>query len=92
MIGAQKSIPSQGKLPLKYHAIRPVSRTGAQVLSIPTGTSGFHRLNISEPAISRSELQPATRPPPADSPSFSRPKIMTRNEPSTRMIVCTASV
>src|SRR6266571_9134189 len=55
MIGAQKSMPSQGKYPLKYHAsfttcpAELVSRTGAHVPCTPAGINGFHRLNMSEP-------------------------------------------
>jgi len=55
MMGAQISIPGQGKFPLKYHAcltIAPaefVSSTGDQVDWTPAGVIGFHRLNISEP-------------------------------------------
>ncbi len=55
MIGAQISMPGQGKLPLKYQAWRTiapaplVSRTGAQVDWTPAGVIGRQRLSISEP-------------------------------------------
>ena len=62
--GAQIAMPSQGKLPLKYHASRTISpaaffsSTGAQVPWTPAGKSGFQRLNMSEPQITRSSCQP----------------------------------
>src|SRR5690348_5371703 len=55
IIGAQNSIPSHGKFPLKYHACRmmcpaaSVCITGAHVPCTPAGISGFQRLNMSEP-------------------------------------------
>jgi len=55
MIGAQNSMPSQGKYPLKYQAsfttfpAASVSKTGAQVPWTPAGIKGFHKLNKSEP-------------------------------------------
>ncbi len=58
MIGAQMAIPNQGKRSLKYQAMRVDSLTGAQVPSIPAGTNGFHRLNMSEPAMRRSSCHP----------------------------------
>ncbi len=64
MIGAQKSMPSQGNLSLKYQACvttAPAASftcTGDQVDSTPAGVRGFHRLNISDPQNSRSLLQP----------------------------------
>ncbi len=58
MTGAQIAMPSQGKLVLKYQAIRPGSFTGAQVPSIPAGMSGFQRLNMSEPQRRLSSPQP----------------------------------
>lgn len=63
MIGAQNSIPSHGKFPLKYQACltiwpaAPFSITGAQVPICPTGISGFQRLNMSEPHQWRSSVQ-----------------------------------
>src|SRR5438034_8645147 len=67
MMGAQNSIPSHGKLPLKYHACFTtcpaalVSITGDQVFSTPGGINGFHRLNMSEPHQCRSSLHPPSR-------------------------------
>src|SRR5580658_2636990 len=55
MIGAQKSMPSHGKLPLKYQACLttlPAASdwiTGDHVPCTPAGMSGFQRLNMSEP-------------------------------------------
>ena len=66
MIGAQISMPSQGKLLLKYQAWRVswpaafLSITGAQVPSTPGGISGFQRLNMSEPQM-RAQLAPSRR-------------------------------
>ena len=65
MIGAQKGMPSQGKLPLKYQACLTTCRrrsfsTGAQVPSTPGGISGFQRLNMSEPQIC-AQLAPAAQ-------------------------------
>jgi hypothetical protein len=82
-IGAQNSIPTHGKSPLKYQAIRPGSITGAQVPSIPVGTRGFQRLNMSEGRAARKALQP---------PSLARPNTVNTAEPTTRIPVCTASV
>src|SRR5512145_2983851 len=56
--GAQMAIPSQGNWVLKYQAIRVGSFTGAQLPSMPAGIRGFQRLNMSEPQIRRSSLQP----------------------------------
>ena len=83
MIGAQRSIPGHGKLPLKYHAIRFGSSTGAQAPSIPSGMIGFHRLKRSGSRASRSPPQP----PSADSPNQVK-----RPEPTTSTSVCSASV
>ena len=63
--------------------LKPETSTGAQVPSTPSGTSGFHRSNRSEPEISYSLSQP---------PSACRPNTVTRTEPSTSTMVCTASV
>src|SRR5690349_306280 len=55
MIGAQISIPTQGKFPLKYQAsfmtfpAASVWSTGAHDPCTPAGIMGFHRLNMSEP-------------------------------------------
>src|SRR6516225_9142457 len=58
MIGAQIAMPSHGKWSLKYQAISVGVLTGAHVAFIPAGMSGFHRLNMSEPQMRRSSLQP----------------------------------
>ncbi len=82
-IGAQNNMPSQGKLSLKYQAIRPVSFTGAQVASMPAGTSGFQRLNMFEPQTVRNSSQP---------PSSISPNTVTIAEPMMKMIVWRVSV
>src|SRR4030095_11680128 len=58
IIGAQSNMPGQGYLSLKYQAWRPASFTGAHVPSTPSGTTGFHKLNISLPQISFSFSHP----------------------------------
>ena len=68
---------------MKYQAIRVGSMTGSQVPSMPAGTSGFHRLNISEPQTTRNWSQP---------PSARKPKTVTSTEPMIRITVCKASV
>ena len=83
MIGAQRSIPGHGKLPLKYQAIRFGSSTGAQVPSIPSGMIGFHRLKRSGSRAARNPPQP----PSADSPNQ-----VSSPEPTTRTSVCKPSV
>ncbi len=89
MTGAQIAMPSHGKFWLKYHAsltTRPASfltSVGAQVASTPAGTMGFHRLNMSEPQISRRRLQP---------PNSCKPKIVSSAEPPMRTQTWTASL
>ena len=57
-----------GKLSLKYQAIACRSPcTGAQVPSMPAGTSGFQRLNISEPHDARA-VRPSRRARSARTP------------------------
>src|SRR5687767_2936449 len=58
IMGAQSNIPGHGYLSLKYQACLPASFTGAQVASTPSGTTGFHKLNISLPQISFSLSHP----------------------------------
>jgi hypothetical protein len=83
IMGAQNNMPTQGKFVLKYHAIRASSLTGAHVPSIPSGMSGFQRLNMSEPSAARSSPQPPRR---------SRPYTVRTSEPKTSTNVWTASV
>ena len=75
--------PSAEAEQIVYTALLDLARTGAQVPSTPSGPSGFHRSNISEPAIARSCPQP---------PSASSPYRVTRTEPRIRITVCSASV
>ena len=82
-IGAQNNMPNQGKWSLKYHAMRPLSWTGAQVPSMPAGTNGFQRLNMSEPQAACSFPQP---------PSSMSPNTVTRADPTMKMMVCSVSV
>ena len=83
MIGAHRSSPGHGKFPLKYHAIRFGSITGAHVPSIPSGMIGFHRLNMSGSSASLSPPQP---------PSALSPNHVSSPDPSTSTSVCSASV
>ncbi len=50
---------------------------------MPSGTSGFQRLNMSEGSAARNAPQP---------PIASSPYQVSTAEPSTRIAVCTASV
>ena len=83
MMGAQRSMPGHGKLPLKYHAIRSGSSTGAQVPAMPSGMIGFHRLKRSGSSAALSPPQP---------PRWDSPNQVSSPEPTIRTSVCSASV
>ena len=84
MIGAQKSIPSHGKLVLKYQAM-PAGLLDRRPGALDAGRN--QRLPQIERTPCRARARSPLHPPSSDSP-----KKVSRSEPMIRISVCSASV